>query len=47
MTNVEEKIEAVTSRFAGGHLFADRWNSFVLAREFVVLKLIFQSFGRV
>ena len=38
MTNVEEKIEAVKSRFAGYNLLAIRWNSLSHAREFVVLK---------
>jgi hypothetical protein len=38
MTNVEEKIEAVNSRFAGGNLLANRWNSLLHAREFVALK---------
>jgi hypothetical protein len=38
MTNVEEKIEAVKSRFAGGHLLAIRWNSLLHTREFVVIK---------
>ena len=39
MTNVEEKIDAVKSMFAGGNLLpAIRWNSLMHTREFVVLK---------
>ncbi len=38
MTSVEEKIEAVKSRFTGGNLLVIRWNSLLHASEFVVLK---------
>ncbi len=43
MTSVEEKIEAVKSRFAGGKLLVVRWNSLLHAREFVVLKKTYMS----
>jgi len=43
MTSVEEKIEAVKSRFAGGNLLAIRWNSLLHARKFVVLKKPYMS----
>ena len=43
MTSVEEKIEAVKSRFAGGNLPAIRWNSLFHGREFVVLKNPYMS----
>jgi hypothetical protein len=42
MTSVEEKIEAVKSRF-GGNILAIRWNSLLHAREFVVLKKPYMS----
>jgi hypothetical protein len=38
MTSVEEKIEAVKSRFVGGKPLVICWNSLLHAREFVVLK---------
>ena len=38
MTSVEEKIEAVKSRFAGDNLLDISWNSLLHAREFVMLK---------
>jgi hypothetical protein len=42
MTSVEEKIEAVKSRFAGGNLPL-RWSSLLHAREFVELKKPYMS----
>jgi len=38
MTSLEEKREAVKSRFAGGHRLVISWNRLFHAREFVVLK---------
>ena len=43
MTNLEEKIEAVKSRFAGGNLLAIRWNSLLHTHEFVMLKKPYMS----
>ncbi len=44
MTNVEEKIDAVKTRFAGGkNLPAIRWNSLLRRREFVVPKNPYMS----
>jgi hypothetical protein len=43
MTSLEEKREAVKSRFAGGNLPAIRWNSLSHASEFVVLKKPYMS----
>jgi hypothetical protein len=42
MTSVQEKMEAVKSRFAGGNLPL-RWNSLSHAREFVELKKPYMS----
>ncbi|MGA3289584.1 MAG: hypothetical protein ABSD42_05030 [Candidatus Bathyarchaeia archaeon] len=43
MTSVEEKIDTVKSRFAGGNLLTIGWNSLMHTREFVVLKKPYMS----